>query len=122
MNKSILIIGRPGSGKTTKAKEISNQFQKNEVAFIFSRGKKIQKDNFLFSGCTEQTKLVVFEELYDIEQVEAFYNPITVNKKMKIPFTISPHLVLVCQSEITEDQLVKLDASFYRRFEVVNLR
>ena len=126
MNKSILIIGRQGSGKTTKAKEIASQFEKDEVVFLCYRGKKTHEDNFLFSECTKKTKLVVFEELYGINQVEAFFNmvsnPIIVNKKMEAPFTINPQFVLVCQSDITEEQLVELGASFYRRFEVVNCR
>ena len=126
MQKSILIIGRQGSGKTTKAKEIASQFLKDEVVFLCYRGKKTHEDNFLFSECTDKTKLVVFEELYDINQVYAFYNmvsnPITVNKKMKAPFTISPKFVLVCQSEITQEQLVELGASFSRRFDVIECK
>ena len=126
MEKSILITGSQASGKTTKAKEIASQFQNDEVVFICYRGKKTHEDPFLFSQCTEKTKLVVFEELYDINQVEAFFNmvinPITVNKKMKAPFTISPKFVLVCQIEITQEQLVELGASFYRRFDVIECK
>ncbi len=126
MQKSILITGRQCSGKTTKAKEIASQFQNDEVVFICYRGKNTHEDAFLFSQCTEKTKLVVFEELYDIEQVEAFFNmvsnPIVVNKRMKEPFTIEPKFVLVCQSEIDAEQLVELGASFYRRFDVIECK
>ena len=126
MQKSILIIGRQGSGKTTKAKEIASQFHNDEVVFINYREKKTHKNPFLFSECTDKTKLVVFEELYDINQVEEFFSmvsyPITVKKKMKNPFTIEPKFVLVCQSEIEAEQLVELGASFYRRFDVIECK
>lgn len=126
MQKSILITGRQSSGKTTKAKEIASQFQEDEVVFISCRNKKTHENPFLFSQCTEKTKLVVFEELYDINQVEAFFNmvsnPIVVNKKMKEPFTIAPKFVLVCQSEIDAEQLVELGASFYRCFDVIECK
>lgn len=123
MEKSIVITGRQGSGKTTKAKEIANQFNKDEVVFLYYRSKKLDNP-FIFSECTEKTKLVVFEELYDIKQVEEFFSfvsyPITVNKRGKNPFTISPKFILVCQSDITHEQFVGLGASFDRRFDVVN--
>ncbi len=126
MQKSILITGRKCSGKTTKAKEIASQFQNDEVVFISYRGEKKHEDAFLFSECTEKTKLVVFEELYDINQVQAFFNmvsnPITVNKKMKKPFTIEPKFILVCQTEIEDEQLVELGASFHRRFDVIECK
>jgi uridine kinase len=123
MEKSIVITGRQGSGKTTKAKEIANQFSKDEVVFLYYRQKKL-KNTFIFSECTEKTKLVVFEELYDIKQVEEFFsfvsNPITVNKRGKNPFIILPKFVLVCQSDITQEQFAGLGASFGRRFDVIN--
>jgi len=126
MEKSILITGSQASGKTTKAKEIASQFQNDEVVFICYRGKKTYEDPFLFSQCTEKTKLVVFDELYDINQVEAFFNtvsnPIMVNKKMKKPFTIEPKFVLVCQTEIKDEQLVELGASFHIRFDVIECK
>lgn len=123
MEKSILITGRQGIGKTTKAIEITSKFRNNEVVFISCCGKINHKDQFLFSECTEKTKLVVFDELYDINQVEAFFNvvsnPITVNKLMKAPFSISPQFVLVCQSDITEEQLVEMGSSLYKIFDVI---
>jgi uridine kinase len=126
MQKSILIIGPQGSGKSTKAKEIASQFRKDEVVFLCYHGKKTHENNFLFSECTDKTKLVVFEELYDINQVEAFFNmvsnPITVDKQMKAPFKISPQFVLVCQSHITNEQLVELGASFHTRFDVIECK
>jgi uridine kinase len=124
MKKTILITGHQRSGKTTKAKEIASQFQKEEVVFLSFHGKNTLDDKFLFSECKEKTKLIVFEELSDLAQVQLFFNmvsnPIVVNKRMKEPFSISPQFVLVCQSDIQQDQLVELGASFHRRFEVLN--
>lgn len=126
MNRIILITGRNASGKTTKAKEIASKFLKEEVVFISYRGEKTFEDNFLFSECTENTKLVVFEELYNLMQVELFLkvlsSPITVNKKMKAPFTISPQFVLVCQIEITDEQIAKLSERFFSRFNVIKCK
>lgn len=126
MQKSILITGRQGSGKTTKAKEIASQFEKDEVVYLAYRGKKTLDDPFLFYECTEKTKLIVFEELYDLNQVEAFFsmvsNPITVNQRGKNPFQIEPKFVLVCKSEIEDKQLVELGASFHRRFDVIECK
>jgi len=115
MKKSILITGRQGSGKTTKAKEIASQFQIDEVVFLPFQG--AMNDKFLFSECTEKTKLIVVDDLSDLAQVQLFLNPIVVvNKKMKEPFSINPQFVLVCQSDIQPDQLVELGANF----EVIN--
>ncbi|MEZ5047496.1 MAG: hypothetical protein R2831_10945 [Chitinophagaceae bacterium] len=126
MQKSILITGNRGSGKTTKAREIASQFQNDEVVFICHRGKKTHEDPFLFSKCTEKTKLVVFDELYDLKAVEALFNmgsnTITVNRMKKMPFTIEPKFVLVCKSEIEAEQLVELGASFHRRFDVIECK
>lgn len=123
MEKSIVITGRQGSGKTTKAKEIANQFSNDEVVFLCYRSKKMDNP-FLFSECTEKTKLIVFDELYDIKQAEEFFSfvsyPITVNKRGKKPFTISPKFILVCQSDITQEQFSGLGASFDRRFDLIN--
>ena len=123
MKKSIVITGRQGSGKTTKAKEIANQFDKDEVVFLYYRS-KILDNPFIFSECTEKTKLIVFEELYDIKQVQGFFNfvsnPITVNKRGENPFIISPKFALVFQSDITQEQFAGLGASFERRFDIIN--
>lgn len=119
MEKSIVITGRQGSGKTTKAKEIANQFAKEEVLIFDNRS----NNPFIYSECTEETKLVVFDEIYNLKQVELFFsfvsNPITVNKICKHPFTISPKFVFVCQSDITKEQFAGLGASFHRRFDVI---
>lgn len=68
----------------------------------------------------------MFEELFDINQVEGFFNmvsnPIVVNKQMKKPFTIKPKFVIVCQTEIKDEQLVELGASFHRRFDVIECK
>jgi len=123
MQKSIVITGSRLSGKTAKVKEIAGQFQSDEVVFIKYQGE--HKNNFLFSQCTEKTKLIVFDDLTDIEQMTEFYNmvtsPITVHRKLQESFTISPLFVFVYEKYITTELFNKLGESFQRRFDVFQL-
>jgi len=123
MQKPILIIGPMSSGKTTKSKEIASHFQKNEVVFISGRRKNMFQDDLLFSECTLETKLIVFDDIYQVEQVEQFlniaYEPIVVNKAGNLVFILRPQFVLVCTANITHEQLVE---SFYSSFEIIEQR
>jgi hypothetical protein len=120
MEKSIIITGSRGAGKTTKAKEIANQFSTDEVVFIELGSKKLVPP-FIFYECTEKTKLVVFEELSRIEQISNFvYYPITVNKQNKSPFNIAPKFVIVCKDHITHEQ-IKAWTGVERRFDIINV-
>ena len=126
MKKAILITGGPSSGKTTKAKEIASEFQPDEVVYINYQGISSLKDSFLFSGCTPKTKLIIFDELRRLNDVEYFFhmvsNPIFVNKKMKPQFAIHPQLILICQSSIKPEELNKWGASFSFRFDVITCK
>lgn len=123
MKKIIVIIGCQNSGKTEKAKEIASRFEKDEVVFIDYVGHALYANKYPFSKCTKKTKLVVFEGLIGIDEVKKFFmmvsDPITVNVKTEKPFDISPKFVLVCESDIDQEQISKLGASFHSRFEFI---
>lgn len=123
MEKSILIIGRQCSGKTTKAREIASQFNDDEVVFIHHHFNELNGSPFLFSNCTEKTKLIVVDELSDISHVEEFYylidKSIVVHKQMRKPFTIEPKFILICATDVTDEELKEFGTGFRRRFDVV---
>lgn len=123
MEKSILIIGKQTAGITTTVKEITSKFKNNEVVFICYRDKKQLESPFLFSQCTEKTKLVVFEGFGYIKKLKSFLNtvsyPIMINKKMKRPFTISPKFIIIWQTGILYNQLVELGAGFNKKIDVI---
>jgi hypothetical protein len=122
MKKGIIITGPQASGKTTKAREIASQFPKENVVWLFARDKRHYSSPFAFSDCTENTQLIIVEEIMKARDVEFFFNCISegvwVNKRGKNPFIINPQIVLVCQSEIIKNQLPE-GASFTHRFDVV---
>ena len=65
MKKSILILGQPGSGKTTKLKEILQNYKADKVAMI-------TYETFSYYSKSELQKYeaVVVEETYSVEQLE----------------------------------------------------
>jgi adenylate kinase family enzyme len=119
MEKSILIIGTQGSGKTTKAREIANQFKEDEVKWLFYN----EKVNSFLQKLSEKTRLIIFEGVYDIsglkQLVKKLEEPLKINGKESSQFTISPMYILTCQQEILEEQLVELGTIFYERFEII---
>ena len=123
MNKSIIITGEQGSGKTTKAIEISSQYGKNEVVFI-SRTNKCLNNPFIFSECTKDTKIIVFDDVKHEDDFNELLlltaSLITVNKRMEYPFTISPRFIFVCGPSITKKYLSKIGPSFNRKFNIIN--
>ncbi len=122
MEKVILIMGGPGSGKTTKAREIASQYKPEEVVQLLPT--KISP--FSFRQCTPETKLIVVDELNDVKAVENYIiaasSPLEVNKRGEYPFIISPKFVIVCSSMITHAQHFNIGASFIRRCEIVSCK
>ena len=119
MEKSILIIGTQGSGKTTKAREIANKFKEDEVTWLFYN----EKVNSFLQKLSEKTRLIIFEGVYDIRELKQLANKledsIKINAKEGNQFTISPKYILTCQQEILEEQLRELGSIFYERFEII---
>lgn len=65
MKKSILILGRRGSGKTTKLKEILSNYKADKVAIL-----TFQSFSYFSKSELEKYEVVIVEETYSVEQLE----------------------------------------------------
>lgn len=119
MEKSILIIGTQGSGKTTKAREIANQFKEDEVTWLFYN----EKANSFSQKLSEKTRLIIFEGVYDIRGLKQLANKLEESIKIKgkegNQFTISPKYILTYKEEILDEQLREFGSIFSERFEII---
>lgn len=118
MEKSIIIIGDAGTGKSTVAKALASNFK--EANRVFISGNE-SFNRFGFSACTPETKLVIIDEVKDSKRLEDLI-PLTaeliVDKQGKEPFTINPKIVVVCNEKITLQDIPK-GLSFSRRFTII---
>jgi hypothetical protein len=123
--KIILIIGKADSGKTTKAKEISCSYDKENVVWIDGyQFKKRFHSNFYYKSCNLNTELIIIDGIKDASHIESFYSyiyeGIRVEKKYKEPFLINPKIIIVCSEEISMDDLPIESLAFNRRFLIIN--
>ena len=65
MKKSILILGRQGSGKTTRLKEILSNYKADKVAIL-----TFQSFSYFSKSELEKYEVVLVEETYNVEQLE----------------------------------------------------
>ena len=65
MKKSILILGRQGSGKTIKLKEILSNYKADKVAIL-----TFQSFSYFSKSELEKYEVVIVEETYSVEQLE----------------------------------------------------
>ena len=121
MKKGVIFIGKPINGKTRELKEIQ---RKNSLTVSYLDGKKYSPENrFFFSECTENTKIIIIDDLPANVCFESFYSLLagnfTVNKKDGNSILLNiKHLVLVTDGTLTKEQLPK-GSSFTRRFDVL---
>lgn len=124
MTKGILFVGPERSGKTRKAQEIADQYQKDEVTWIYYFD---SRDKFAFTDCSKKTKLIIIEDFRKIEDVTAFYNCITdginggllVEKQCKHPYYIAPKILIVSHPKYRKEDFLKMGLSFERRFDII---
>lgn len=113
MQKGTIIIGAPATGKTTKAREISKVFNKENIVQIFS-------DNT--SYCKKNTELIIREEVLYTSSIDYWREVIVLGIPVKTPNefteTIHPKIVLV-SNKITKEDLAKLDFTIEDYFEVI---
>lgn len=99
MKKSILILGRQGSGKTTKLKEILSKYKADKVAIL-----TFQSFCYFSKSELEKYEVVLVEETYSVEQLE------TIAKAEYDNF-------FVVTTQLDEKELSKIVLS---TFEIVN--
>lgn len=125
MHKSIIITGPNGSGKTSIAMDIANQYPKNEVAMISSFNLRLLNNPFLFHQCNSSTKLVILDEINSYEElrnaIQFDANGIRVNQRGKIAHQIEPYLIFVCNEIVTAQQVQNIPKSIINNFIHINI-
>ncbi len=119
--KHLLIIGPPASGKTKLANKIAAEYQENEV-YYFNMHRKKNVPIFFFDNCTENTKLIIVDNIKSFTQLGLFYNlseRLEVDRPGQSTFTINPRIICI-STFITEADII-FDATFNHRFEVIDL-
>lgn len=124
MNKGIIIIGEPLSGKSLLAKQLVEKYKKEELAIIDGRQFSINS-SFKFNNCTKETKVLIIDDILPKTNIQELYSLVSgnllVNKPLVEPFEIHlEKLIVVCSYEIKENDL-PTDQSFLRRFEIINM-
>lgn len=124
MNKGIIIIGGPLSGKSVLAKHFVKNYKKEEIALIDGRFFSY-KNNFKYQNCTKETKVLIIEDILPNTSFDEFFSMVSgnlvINRCRKEPFEINiEKLIVVCSAEIKETDL-PTDQSFIRRFEIINM-
>ena len=123
MNKVEIIIGVKGSGKTTKARELSEGLKTkwlNGRTFNFKTGRR-----FEWNVLEEDTELVIIDDIKTVDfnplRIYEFYSGITVHKQGKEPFEINPKFILVFD-DLTRFKIRFWEQSIQRRIGLINLR
>lgn len=118
MEKNIIIIGPPNSGKTLKAREIAKEYRVEDVIWIDGR---IKFNSWSFSACDIDTRLIVIDDIALVNMLDVILlmqNRILVYKKGIIPFGIKCPIIAVFDSSISKEQLPQ---SFISEFQVIEL-
>jgi ABC-type microcin C transport system duplicated ATPase subunit YejF len=123
--KIIIIIGKPESGKTLKAKEIASLYNKENVTWIDGRTLDNKRSShFYWSRCNLNTELVIIDDFKDVSNIDKFYSLIVegvvVEKRCQAPFKIHPKIIIGCSSEVSIDDLPTQSNAFNRRFLIIN--
>lgn len=124
--KIILIIGNAESGKTTKAKEIASSCDKENVTWIdgYNYNKGFRR-NFFYRSCDLNTELVIIDGIKDASHIEHFFGDVTdgvsVEKPYKDTFYIYPDLIIICNEEVSINDLPTESLAFNRRVSIVKM-
>lgn len=117
-----IFVGGVHDDRIERAKTCCNFHSKGEIVWIDGQSRKVLKSPKLYSGCTEQTKIIVIDGLGSVEILNNFFNIITkgirVYTSILESFVIFPELILIMDDKIQWQDLPS-DGSFLRRFEIV---
>lgn len=120
MKKGIIFTGKPATGKTKMAQKIKEHFNDSVV---YLNGRNFKKDyNFFFASCTNDTKIVIIDDLPLSISLESFFNildnKLLVNKKGSKPFSIKINcLIIIPDADFSLHKLQ--NPSTERRFDVI---
>lgn len=113
INKHYIVMGNPGSGKTRLAKLMAEKLVDKQEAVIVD-GKQ-HKGYFYFNMCSENTKLIIFDDALEFDDYIYFTEGITVNRLGKYPIVIFPKIIL------TSNIVNKVSPSVYKRFNLIEI-
>ena len=107
-NKGMVFYGPDRSGKTRKSMEIASKYDKEEVQLFTTRRSRHLFDNpFIFSECSQKTKLIIIDDVRDRYILELFlsfisgHEKITVNRMYEEKIEIDcPNIIIVCDSRM----------------------
>lgn len=126
MHKSIIITGPQGSGKTSVAMDIANQYPKNEVALITSGNHSLLNNPFLFHQCNSSTELVILDEINSYDELRNAItfesNGVRVDQRGKVPVQIEPYLIIVCGAGVTAEQVQNVPKSIIEDFIHIDIK
>lgn len=119
--KVTVIIGSAGSGKTTAAKCIANNYDADKVVWLDGNNKM---HPFFWRACSENTELVIIEELKNVKDLERLFSAaidgVAVERQGKDVFYINPRIVVTCKSDVTMKDLPTDSIAFERRVMIVD--
>lgn len=124
MDKPILILTSKNNGKLNLINNIIFQHDHKEVTYLSINYNAPIHARSLFSKCKKRTKLIVFEGIKNIIDVNNILSIISfkifVEKQLQDPFLIYPKFILVCKKNIQYDKFFEFNKSnIYRRFLVI---
>lgn len=115
MKKAIVLTGCWKIKKALHAMNIAKKYKESEVTII---NDWFLDSNYKFEQCTENTKLIIFEDINEESYIEHFYNwidhGIKINKK-----TIRPEMILLSENRVISE-CKKMGIAFTKRFEVIS--
>jgi hypothetical protein len=123
MNKVKIIIGPNGSGKTLKAKELSEGLKTQWISgrsFNFKNA-----TNFEFSFLETDVECVIIDDIdkkdFVFERIFQYAEGIYLEKQGKEGFSIQPKFILVFDN-LSKIEIAERGLSFTKRIELINLR
>ena len=123
MKKGLIFIGGAGTGKSRTAREV-RRYYGDSAAYLDGRQFNPKGYEFYFSSCSPQTKVVIIDEIVEVDYLMRFFvaiseGKIPVHAQGKKPFEIEiEKLIIICSWDIKKEDL-PTGASFNRRFTVI---
>jgi hypothetical protein len=121
MKKVLVIIGPENSGKLQLAKNIClSSLVSLTASTVLVSGKNFGGP-YTFSKCNERTKVIIIDKFQGdlMKLIQKIKSGIIVNKKMAIPFTIKPFVIITTEKD--RNYFPVLDSDFNDNCIVISL-